>query len=726
MKYLLSGIVLWGVSFGVPTLSAQEKWDPTPLGPLIEPETPPQPPERRSLKPLFKRHAAEGAPVSLTREGQPMAMIVLPANASAAEREAAKLLSETWSAMSGATLAIVHEPQVVVWDEDPTKPRFGVGEVEWPAAIWIGATQRAEAKGLSTDQLPPEGFLIRSGNGEVFLMGNDRPVEQSRRPLRGTAFATSDLLERHFGVRWLWPGELGRALPQRPTLDLPALSEENAPALTMRIIRGMSAAQPAMELHQAHFHLLRIEQDDYQAVLRQQGEWLARQKTGYSIVENGGHAFTGWFERYGKAHPDWFALQPDGTRHQFPVRERLCVSHPDLPQAVAKEVDEKYRANPNLPAGVAIAPNDGGGFNFFCMCEACRKLDPPKGRTYDLLFSKGPERKTIDRFYVAYPSLSDRYARFYNRIAEETAKLRPGAKLVTLAYHAYSDAPLGVKEMHPSLTVGYVGGNYLSMKERENTVLQWNGWANRVQRLFYRPNVLHTGAGWPFFYGRRLAADLKHYTRSGMVGVDFDSLIGDWATQGLNYYLLAKIVWDPSLDVDELITDYCRSGFGPAAEEVEAYFNALEQLTDDYAATYDRITEAHHAEELKAEEREDTQLPKGRKVSPQVETFCEIFTPERISQLEGLLEKARVAARSDTTVLARIDFLQAGVDLVKARLPFMGQMAAGIYGRAAQTKELREELLLHYRAAFAKDPQAINAVWAVRRDYYYLQDILIH
>ncbi len=703
-----------------------EKWDPTPLGPALQPQSFPEPPLRRPLQPSLKSYPTTGTPLTLVRDGKPAALLILPKRPSEAESEAAQLLAQTWEAISGASLPIISEEKVILDNHPSGAPRFLVDEVEWSAALWIGATQRAEQFGYTAQELPSEGFLIRSGDGEAFLIGNDLPVEGTRRPLPGTTFAASDLLERHFGVRWLWPGETGRVLKPATTLQLPALHEENAPTMTMRIIRGMSAGEPAMESHKAHFHLLRTEPEAHRTLTRLQGEWLRRQKTGYSVVENGNHAFEGWYERYGKEHPQWFALQPDGTRHQFPSRERLCVSNPELPAAVAREVDQKYRQNPNQPAGVAIAPNDGSGGNFFCMCEACRKLDPPAGRKYEFLFAKGPERKTTDRFYVGYPSLSDRYAHFYNRIAEETAKLQPEAKLVTLAYHVYSDAPLGIKSMHPSLTLGYVGGNYLSLKERENTRNQWNGWATRTQRLFWRPNVLHTGGGLPFFYGRRLAADLRHYYQSGMVGVDFDSLIGDWATQGLNYYLLAKVIWDPSIDVEEVIDDYCQAGFGPAAGEIIAYFNALEKLTDDYAVAHDRITAATLAEELMAEEREDGQPATRQKIPPLVTTFCEIFTSQRIDHLAALLEAARKKAATDATILARIDFLSTSVDLLRARQPFMETMAAGVYGRSRETIPLREDLLRYYRTIFAKDPQAINAVWAVRRDYYYLQDILVH
>ena len=39
------------------------------------------------------------------------------------------------------------------------------------------------------------------------------------------------------------------------------------------------------------------------------------------------------------------------------------------------------------------------------------------------------------------------------------------------------------------------------------------------------------------------------------IGTDFDSCCHNWATQGLNYYVCAKLHWNPDLDVDALIDE---------------------------------------------------------------------------------------------------------------------------------------------------------------------------
>ncbi|MFQ5811307.1 MAG: DUF4838 domain-containing protein, partial [Armatimonadota bacterium] len=83
-----------------------------------------------------------------------------------------------------------------------------------------------------------------------------------------------------------------------------------------------------------------------------------------------------------------------------------------------------------------------------------------------------------------------------------------------------------------------------------------------ADRLFLRPNLLHSGKGFPVLFPHKLAKDLRYCAKTGMIVTDFDSCCHHWATNGLNYYVLAKLLWDPEAKVDKLIADYCRAGSG--------------------------------------------------------------------------------------------------------------------------------------------------------------------
>ena len=92
-----------------------------------------------------------------------------------------------------------------------------------------------------------------------------------------------------------------------------------------------------------------------------------------------GHAFGHMWETHKEAHPEWFALQPNGTCDQSrsPDRARLCVSNSELVEEIAREkIRHLNRSELNC---VSNGPNDGGQTSFY-RCDECRKVDPMNGR----------------------------------------------------------------------------------------------------------------------------------------------------------------------------------------------------------------------------------------------------------------------------------------------------------------------------------------------------------
>src|ERR1041385_8620758 len=96
-----------------------------------------------------------------------------------------------------------------------------------------------------------------------------------------------------------------------------------------------------------------------------------------------------------------------------------------------------------------------------------------------------------------------------------------------------------------------------------------------------------------------------------MMGTDFDSCCHHWATQGLNYYVVARLHWNPEQDVDAIVDDYCRSGFGPAAKAVRRYFDRLEALMSEAALQKRKASAAFSAAAL-AELRKELQEARTR------------------------------------------------------------------------------------------------------------------
>lgn len=698
----LLSILLGG--FGIlaaPSLAyPSNNWGTTPLGPALEDHTSGSLPIKQALESKFRQFSPQGDTITIFAKDQAQCLIVVPTQATSVEKRAAKLLQSSLEEMTGSEFQICSEANVILEQEEGTNPHLiDQNGRAWPHAIWLGRTEYSAKKNLNVDSLKPEGYQIVTRGPWLFIMGRDSSPSISA--VQGTYFGAASLLERHLGFRWLWPGDVGTVTPKSRNVVLTPIHEQDEPAIPKRTIRNMAANDRA----QVGLEILQADVQEYQKTLDLNAAWLANQKTGSSMTLNYGHAYSDWYERFGTEHPDWFALQPNGSRKQGPIRPRLCKSNFGVAHEAALQVIDDYARNPNLDCA-SISPNDGGPQNWFCMCEDCRKLDPKNGISVALLFEKDGKR-----FEEIYPSLTNRFVTFYNRIAEEVVKTLPNAKMGAYAYSSYRDAPQGI-QVHPAVIIGFVGLVYDNESQRNLDLARWDAWCRHASHLILRPNAFHTGDALPLVYPHRLADDVRHCYQTGMIAADFDSLIGNWASDGLNYYVLSKILWDPSLDVDGIIKDYCQSGFGPAADLIARYFSELERATDRVAQQDISKIES----QLREEERdlEPNLTLKNRDKTPFQIAYFEVFNPALIASLRDILHQAHEKADGNQEIVARIDFLKKGLDYVD------------IYHRtleAADSTNAKRDLLAWYRDTFQKQPLSINTPHRLWKTAKYFQSV---
>ncbi|MBR4937344.1 MAG: hypothetical protein IKZ22_00530, partial [Kiritimatiellae bacterium] len=150
----------------------------------------------------------------------------------------------------------------------------------------------------------------------------------------------------------------------------------------------------------------------------------------------------------------------------------------------------------------------------------------------------------------------------------------------------------------------------------------------------------------------------------------------------LIFYALAKGHINPDrLCYDDIFDDYCRAGFGKAADAVKDYFNQLEKLTEDAAET-----------------------EKG---------FAGYFDVLDVGRLEACIERARQAAAGDKQALSRVEFLACGVRYARANLELYRKWKAKSPDYAAE----RERFYRFVKAETEADPVAMCPKWIVTGFY---------
>ncbi len=605
--------------------------------------------------------------VELVRDHQPAATIVVPDEPLPVESFAAEELQHHLERATDARLAIVPEAEA---DLD--------GNV-----VLIGACRATAEASVVPEELPINGFVIRADERRLYLAGDDTEgpaawILHNNRTRVGTMFAVYHLLDRQLGVRWLWPGPLGEVIPERADIAFDDLDITGQPAFVHARWRDGGQTVAGADGWAASENRSRF--------ISAQGAWLRRHRFALGQNFDMAHAFTDWWERFGEEHPEYFNLLPDGTRRSDPTyhggADRLIamdVSEPAFHRAIVENwLATRTPEDPNIDA----SENDTPGK---CTCERCLSWDVPDP---DL---EVPWDERLERARAAFEagegdwyrylgSLSDRYARYFLAVQAEARKHDPDAIVMGYAYANYRLPPRETM-LNDHIYIGIVPAVMFPWTEERRAEMreQWDGWAATGVRLMLRPNYMLEGHNMPIYVAHYLGEEFSHCAHQGMIATDFDSLTGQYATQAPNLYMLARLTARPDLTPDQVLDEFY-AAFGPAAEQVRAYFEHWREVSDAVTEPIEGLHWSYFYREAD-----------------------QIFTPEAMDRGEALLAAAEHAAAGDDTALARVQWLHKG--LRNARMTLDVQRTYEAYRETGAIAPFREAIaaLDDYRAAIEGD-----------------------
>ncbi|MCA1808101.1 MAG: DUF4838 domain-containing protein, partial [Lentisphaerae bacterium] len=472
-------------------------------------------------------------------DGQSVAPIVLFKDAPLLTRQAADELAYYIEKTSGA------RPEVIEGCPEPVPEH----------AIWVGYQPRL-------DELFPEIDFNFRNPGEILLAANENHVVIAGRDVwdpdalvitnksgkaingvqqeYGTHNAVYTFLRDCLGVRWLWPGELGMDVIKRDSIAFAPFTYRYHPQVLAR--DGLLA----------YTMFNRGGTDGLDAPTSKY--WTRAQRLQLSELPSmGGHGPWGeWWDRFHESHPEYFASQPNGTRgggdKPFPRKQtvKMCQSNPDLAKQFLDDVADQLEENPNLRVFNA-SPGDGWAHGH-CICPNCRAWDHPDGNLRHGFIWQG--------FSHEYVPLSDRDVTFANRLARGLKERFPDKDLYIymMAYGHSRPAPVAAVP-DENVIIGNVANFLLrsDMGDSKFTTQRGNfaDWGKLTKLNFWRPNVGNP-VGWqwglPDVPFNRTIDDMKFVATNGWMGIYVDYIREHWAPQAPMYYLMAHLVWDPSLD----------------------------------------------------------------------------------------------------------------------------------------------------------------------------------
>ena len=571
-------------------------------------------------------HGLRAEGLVLIDDGVSLAPIVISKDAPPFTRDAAGELADCLGKICGA------KPRVLEGEPDPVPEH----------AIWVGYQPKLKElfPKVDFDFKHPEEILIAANENHLVIAGRDvwdpdhlkAKVRDStiigRQQEYGTFNAVYTFLQDYLNVRWLWPGELGEDLVRRKTVAFAPFEFRYHPQIRSR--GGMFAFSTLGNKGYGRAH-----------------QWSRRQRLQLGSQDiDGGHAFGDWWDRFHKEHPEYFALQPDGTRSGYPSPRtvKLCLSSPAVQKRWLADVEEDLKNDPTRTVFNA-APNDGW-FSGHCICENCRAWDHPDGelRTFNW--------QGLAQQYVA---LSDRHVTFANQCAHLLKERYPGKDYYVLMLAYGHSRPAPIKAVPADNVIISSVANFFGrtgLKDRGSSRgtthrEQFEAWAKVAKHIMWRPNT-GSPAGWqqgqPDVSITQTIKDLKMAAENGCVGIYIDSVWEHWATQGPQYYVMAQLAWNPAQDAQAVLDDYYQRGFGAGAGEIKAYWALLEEKREEYVSG-------------------------GRK-------YPDVYDQAFFDRAYGFLDRAAAAVEEAPELYRkRVGFVRAGLDHTRLMIDTRAQLA---------------------------------------------------
>ncbi|MBR5561881.1 MAG: DUF4838 domain-containing protein [Clostridia bacterium] len=384
------------------------------------------------------------------------------------------------------------------------------------------------------DEAGEDGFQLFSDGDRLVINGSDS---------RGTLYGVYTLLEEYFGVRWF-----------TPTLEtVPESKDIVTDANINRVV------EPS-------FVLRRNEPAGGDDTFR------ARRKMNVSfwneMPEYGGAlTYVLWDvtldvlvpDALFAEHPEYFAMNPDGTR----TTDHVCLSNPDVLPIAVENARKAMRECPRETTDhIHIGQKDNSNY---CHCESCEALYEKHGSiSAPTLIFTNSFADALDEEFPEFTFTFYAYGETERPPEDLTLRCNENVVPVLCGLHkACRSHPLtecGAQDGDESFENLYGNTNAVIAEDFAN----WVKIADRTYIYDYTINFLNTAQFFSNF--ETLQSTMKYMHDIGITGYVYNCGDGHYAAfNELRNYLLAKIQWDVDCDVEYHMMDFINAYYGKEA-----------------------------------------------------------------------------------------------------------------------------------------------------------------
>lgn len=455
--------------------------------------------------------------------------IVKPQSPTPQEDEAAKIIQNYYKEITGKTLNIIA-------DNVPSAGK----------EIIIGKSlNRAASLGLNIDyaSLGVEGVYIKTLNGSVIITGGSD---------RGVIYSAFTFLEDYLGCHWLTADV--KVVPKAAVPEIPkAIDYKYVPKLTFRETDWISPRNL---------------------------NWSMANKLNGLVYRNipaslgGGVGYAGGF-----AHtmqnvftPALFAQYPEarafGIKSNDYTDEHPCLSSEKAYEIMLDYVRKNIASYPGRQIVSVTHPDNTN----YCVCSKCKAVYDAEGSPAGLML------------------------RFVNRIAEQIEKDGNTNVFIDTFAYQYTRKPPAITVPRSNVIVRLCSieccfSHPLNDPDCQDNVdfckdlMQWKTLCNNLHIWDYTTNYSNYNGPFPNF--QVIQPNAKFFIENNVIGIyeegNYQASESNGEFAELRSYLLAKLLWNPDIDLDRAMKEFCVGYYGEAAPYILRYiYETMENTGTKY------------------------------------------------------------------------------------------------------------------------------------------------
>ena len=365
------------------------------------------------------------------------------------------------------------------------------------------------------DTIREDGYAIVASGQTLALCGGSG---------KGTLYAVYSLLEDQLGCRKY--SATVTVIPRRRTIVIPPLAIAFNPFFRFREIHYLNA----MDRGYSDWHKLQSLDD-------QQKEWGMWVHTFDRLVPSG---------EYFASHPEYFTLQ--GGR-RIPSGQ-LCLSNPDVFRVLTTRLGAMMAGKPGARYW-SVSQNDNANE---CQCDSCRSLNEKFGGTSGTLLD------FVNRVAAKFPDRTiSTLAYWYTRAAPLRVRPAPNVNIMFCSIECNRSEPIATDPTSASL---------------RNDMEDWCRLTDNI--IVWDYVVQFRNLVSPFPNLRVLQPNIRYIADHGvrmMFQQGCGANVGEFGE--LRTYLIAKLLWDPGVDINSVMDDFLSGYYGAAGPAIRRYIDTM-------------------------------------------------------------------------------------------------------------------------------------------------------